>query len=348
MSTPDTADGRRHVTTSDLVAFLAGSETGQDRAVEVIETHLSWVFRYERHVLKLKKPLVFLGQDLRSAASRRVNCENELALNRRFAPLVYLDIVEIGLDGGRLRVGEGEPVDWLVRMRRLPDAAFLDRRIAAGTVDHDRLGVALSPLIRHYLVAPPSGTADAWILRFTEHLADAVTNLAGFAPRRARVAATDAEIWLREHGDLLRDRFAAGRVADGHGDLRPEHVCLAEDPAILDCLEFDAALRRQDGLDELGYLALECELLGDPATAEAVIAAWTAAADDDAPPGLLPFYQGIRALRRASVAAARHAMAVAQADRGDPAFLQGRAELYLAAAERKLLAARATVASAPP
>jgi aminoglycoside phosphotransferase family enzyme len=91
-------------------------------------------------------------------------------------------------------------------------------------------------------------------------------------------------------------------VIEGHGDLRPEHVCLTDPPAVIDCLEFSQDLRMLDPLDELTFLGLECERLGAPEVGGWFMDAYRRATRDDAPPDLLGFYLRFRALRRAKVA----------------------------------------------
>jgi len=108
------------------------------RAIEVRETHMSWVFLTERHVYKLKKPVRYDFLDFSTFEKRRADCEAEVRLNRRFAPDVYLGIVALTADAhGALRLnGEGEAIEWLVKMRRLPDEHMLDQRIRAGRLDN--------------------------------------------------------------------------------------------------------------------------------------------------------------------------------------------------------------------
>ena len=104
-------------------------------SVETIETHFAWVFLLGERAYKLKKPVNVPGMDLSTLDARRLSCAEELRLNRRLAPDVYLDVVPlVRAADATLRVGgEGAIVDWLVRMRRLPAALMLDRAIAAGT-----------------------------------------------------------------------------------------------------------------------------------------------------------------------------------------------------------------------
>jgi hypothetical protein len=115
---------------------------------------------------------------------------------------------------------------------------------------------------------------------------------------------------------LFDVRVSAGRIVEGHGDLRPEHVCLQGEPQIIDCLEFSRRLRRLDPLDELGYLALECERLGAPGIGAAILEAYRALSGDPAPARLQHAYQAYRAAVRAMLAI-RHLDDPAVADRGE-------------------------------
>lgn len=108
---------------------------------------------------------------------------------------------------------------------------------------------------------------------------------------------------MDEHEPLLSARVAAGRVLEGHGDLRPEHICLVEPPAVIDCLEFNDAFRALDVADELAFLALECERLGAAALGMRLFTDCTAALDDRVPAVLFDFYAAGRALLRAKLAA---------------------------------------------
>ena len=123
--------------------------------------------------------------------------------------------------------------------------------------------------------------------------------LPGSAPALDRLDAA-----LREHEPELQSRAAQGRVLDGHGDLRPEHVCLLRPPVVIDCLEFNAALRQVDPFDEIAYLGLECELAGAPWIAAQLFEGCASALDDRPSPALLHLYTAQRALLRARLALA--------------------------------------------
>ncbi len=243
-------------------------------AVEAIETHMAFVFLAGEFAYKLKKPVRHAYLDFSTVARREQVCRDEVRLNRRLAPAVYLGVaalvrqpdVPLALTGDPPPAG-AEVVDWLVRMRRLPAANMLDRAIAAASVtprDIDRVGDVLAGF---YAGAPPADTpADAFAARFDrDHVANsAVLRAGGLAPDRAQAAAVlDAFARaLAAARPLLAHRVAQRRVVEGHGDLRPEHVCLGDPPVVIDCLEFDRTLRLVDPYEELAFLGLECALLG--------------------------------------------------------------------------------------
>jgi aminoglycoside phosphotransferase family enzyme len=292
----------------DKVARLRDPGIYPDRpaAVEVIETHFSWVFLTPSRVYKLKKPVRYHGLDFTTLAARRHNCEQEVALNRRLAPAVYLGVAALTRTAaGRVEFdGPGTVLDWLVVMLRLPAQAMLDAAIRTGTVDLaavDRIAALLAGFYRN--AAPAPLDPDAYRDRLAATLAENRAVLgAADGLDQPLVAALSArqEEFLQSRSALLGER--AAHLVDAHGDLRPEHVCLGPEPAIIDCLEFDARLRQLDPVDELAYLALECERLGAAAIGQRILAQYQAATDDHCPKELIDFYRAFRSCVRAKIA----------------------------------------------
>lgn len=345
---PSLTPAMNHVTLARKVAALRdpAAHAEATTTVEALETHMSWVFLTDRHAYKLKKPVRYDGLDFRSLAARRFYCQEELRLNRVLAPSVYLDVVPlVACDDGRLRVaGAGAAVDWLVKMRRLPAHAMLDalleRRAATPA---QMLGVAQRLAAFHQGQPPaPLDAAGyrALLLRRIDEYGRELCDPVGALPR-ARVAALceRQRKLLDAFSACLQARVAAGRVVEGHGDLRPEHVYLGEPPAIIDCLEFSAELRWLDAADEAGFLALECERARAPALGRVLLQAWRDASGDAVPEGLVHLYQSCRACSRARLAI-RHLREARY--RGSPAWRR-RAMRYLALAERHLRACEAAV-----
>ncbi|HET9578262.1 MAG TPA: hypothetical protein VFP44_10575 [Usitatibacter sp.] len=329
---------------AERLAFLRdpASYGGAGASVQAVETHLSWVFLTREHAYKLKKPVRFDHLDLREAGARAAHCRMEMRLNRRFCEDVYLDVVPLtrGPRGALRLGGDGAAVDWLIRMRRLPADLMLDRLVARGEVrPRDIVAIAVA-LARFYRTCAPEPIAAAdWRSRFIAHVSENVRELAMPA---SRVPATVVhEIGERQLeiidrcGELLDRRVDDGLVVEGHGDLRPEHICLEAPPRIIDCLEFSRELRVVDAAEELGFLALECERLGAEHVKESLFAAYAAASGDAPPPVLVDFYQSHHACVRAKLAL-RH---LADAGVREPQRWIARTQEYIALAAAHLCAA---------
>lgn len=277
--------------------------------IEAVETHMSWVFLTREHAWKLKKPVRYGSLDFRSAAARHFYCLEELRLNARLAPEVYLDVVPLALQAdGRLRIaGSGPAVDWLVQMRRLPAPLLLDALLARHAATPAQMQAVAQRLAAFHRALPPAAIgARAYRALLRRHIDEDERDLG--LPQwhlplpRLHALCEWQRAFLARHADALEARVAAGRVVEGHGDLRPEHVWLGEPLAIIDALDFSGELRIQDAADEVAYLALECERLHAAGLAQELLAAWRAASGDTVPPALLHFYQSCRALRRARLA----------------------------------------------
>ena len=236
--------------------------------VEVRETHMSWVFLAGPHVYKLKKPVRFPYLDFSTLARREFACRAELRLNRRLAPDVYLGVVPLTKAEGGLAIGgEGTPLDWLVKMKRLDERNMLDARIAGGRLSVPQLDALAQVLARFYRAAAPVALSP------TAHLIDFARNIAfnkrvlldrRFDLPAGLIRRVDAaqRRFLARRGESIARRMRHRRIVDGHGDLRPEHICLDHEVRIIDCIEFNPRLRMVDPFDEIAFLALECERLG--------------------------------------------------------------------------------------
>ena len=297
----------RNADTGDKIALLSRPSTYGPAvtAVERIETHMSLVFLTDPFVYKLKKPVVYPFLDFGTPAVRERSCREEIRLNRRLAPDVYLGLSKITRrnDGTLALDGEGEVVDWLVRMRRLPRERLLDHRIAEGTVTPAQIEPLAEVLARFYGALPPSRLSADQVLDqlISEHQVNRSV-LKGFEPQSSEPLLAEVQRFLDCDADLLRARVAAGRIVDGHGDLRPEHVCLNTPPVVIDCLEFNERLRQVDPFDEITFLGLDCARLGAPWIGPLLLQRLRASLGDDIDPRLLRFYAHYRACIRARLA----------------------------------------------
>lgn len=294
------------------VAFLSRPAAYPEApgSVERIETHMSWVFLTDRHAFKLKKPVRYDSLDFSSLELRRLDCEEEVRLNRRLARDVYLGTLALTLaPGGALQLGgAGETIDWLVHMRRLPADRMLDDLIRRGKIDEASVRPVAQQLAEFYARADAAeGAADVYRKRLAEGVGSDLRDLCrpefGLPAGRVAELAEAQLAFLERHRALFDQRVLEGRIVEGHGDLRPEHICLSPEPAIIDCLEFSHELRLVDPADELAFLALECERLGMPVVGRWFLATYTRVTGDDPPRPLLHFHRTYRALRRAKIAA---------------------------------------------
>jgi aminoglycoside phosphotransferase family enzyme/predicted kinase len=280
-------------------------------AVDFVQTHISYVFLAGAEVYKVKKPVRFSFVDFSTLERRRHFCHEEVRLNRRLAPQVYLGVVAICRAGATYRLGPEEDdaaVEYAVRMRRLPADRILDRLLERGEVGPsmiDRLARRLAEFHRQADTGPQV-TANGDVAAIAAVLED---NFAGMRPfHGATIAAADdgaiqefSQEFLRQREPLFRRRQAEHRIRDCHGDLHTEHICFDGEPVIFDCIEFNAKFRYCDTASEIAFLAMDLGYHHRPELARQLVSAYAAHANDPELPGLVPFYQCYRAYVRGKV-----------------------------------------------
>ena len=302
--------------TEAKLRFLEGTLTPHHggEPARRLETHMSWLLLGGEQVLKLKKPVRHPFLDFTTVQARERNSREELRLNRRLAPRIYLHLLALQWDGRDFALvreedlpAPGDTVDWLVVMQRLPAERMLDQMIARGSlVPHDE-DALLDVLVPFYRRAPhPDIGEDEYLGRLRAELAEdrRVLALPRFALPQIDALLDRMDHALATHEGLLRRRARERRLVEGHGDLRPEHVCLIDPPVVIDALEFDARLREVDPFDELCFLGLECAMVGDAELGPRLTARCADALDDHPGPALLRWHTAYRALLRARLSAA--------------------------------------------
>jgi aminoglycoside phosphotransferase family enzyme len=304
-------DQTLHLKSQEKVAFLLQPRTYPEAPprIELVETHMSWVFLTGRYAYKLKKPVRHDFLDFSTLAARYRNCLEELRLNRRLAWNVYLDIVPLAVDpAGHVQLERtGEVIDWLVKMRQLPAERMLDYQIRQHTVSNDDLQRLAAKLCAFYRQAPAAEISpEDYRQRFAEdiqlnwrQLRDPLHAL----PESLLAAIHESQLNLLSRETALFDRrVTERRIVEAHGDLRPEHICLEAEPVIFDCLEFNRRFRMLDTIDELGFLGMECERLDAGFIDRLIFAIYRCECQDDPPPQLFNFYKSYRACLRARLA----------------------------------------------
>jgi aminoglycoside phosphotransferase family enzyme/predicted kinase len=283
--------------------------------VEVRETHISWVFLTRDRAYKVKKPIQLPYLDYLTPARRLAMCRAEVELNRRLAPAIYVGVRGLvpRREGGLALASAEDPeaVEFAVEMRRFDEADTLDARLRAGAAGADelaRLGRKLADFHDRAPVEPAEDGAE----RVKRALDDTFATLRGQLGPDARrfVAARErmAGGILAAAWDELDRRATGGRIREGHGDLRLEHVILGDlGPAVVDCVEFDRGLRSIDVAGDLAFLVMDLHRLGRGDLAPVLVAAYREAGGDPGSDALLALLAAYRAYVRAKVALTRTA-----------------------------------------
>lgn len=302
----------------------AAAAPGDVLAPLLVETHTGLVVMVGAVAYKSKKAVVTDFLDFSTPARREAACAREVELNRRLAPASYLGV-------GHFTGPQGDEPEPVIVMRRHPD----DRRLATMVRRGDdevpgQLAAIADVLARFHTTAirgpqiDRQARPDAVAARWRENLDELDRYAAGPVPeldsgRVALIRRLAGEL-MAGRDALFERRIAETRIVDGHADLLADDIfCLADGPALLDCLEFDDRLRYVDVIDDAAFLAMDLEFLGRADLAGSFLARYRQLTGDDAPPALVHSYIAYRAVVRAKVECVRvtqgHPDSAADADR---------------------------------
>jgi uncharacterized protein len=275
-------------------------------SVVLRETHISWVVLAGELAFKLKKPVRLPFLDYGSLERRREFCHEEVRLNSRLAPEVYRGVRAIVPSGDDVRIAPEETpgaIEYAVEMRRYDEESTLDRRLKAGTAGEGDVLAVGRRLAGFHADAPVPEQPERAVVALEAMLEENFATLGELSVDTDDAERVTRAVLAARRSELER-RARGGRVRDGHGDLRAEHVVLERGVEVVDCVEFDPALREIDtGLD-LAFLAMDLRRR-DARLARALVAAYREAGGDPGDDALLTFFAAQRALIRAKVALVR-------------------------------------------
>jgi uncharacterized protein len=284
-------------------------------SVELRETHTSWVFLAGDLAYKVKKPVVFPFLDYGTAQRRREMCREEVRLNRRLAPRIYLGVIGIAERAGRYSpTAEDDPdaAEYAVTMRRVEEERSMAALIARGELAEQRVAAVAKRLARFHAEAAIADAEWNTVEILIESLEENLTTLeeAGatiLARDRLEAAGAFTHCFLRARRAQLEKRCRSGTVRDGHGDLRAEHVILPEEgaPYIYDCVEFSPGLRQIDVAADLAFLVMDLARLGAEDAASQIVDDYRTDGGDPGDDALLAFLASYRAWVRAKVGCLR-------------------------------------------
>lgn len=283
--------------------------------VELRQTHISFVFLTGPHVYKVKKAVKFPFLDYSTLELRRHYCEEEVRLNRRLAPNTYLGIVAICRSKATFLLrerfsSEDRIVEYAVKMRRLPEACMLASLLQQQAAKPEHV-IAIAERLAgfHHKASTEKASKFGSLQAVTANTRANFRETRRFIDRTITARSFAAiqsfsEAFLQENAALLTLRVGEGRVREGHGDLRAEHICLGDNGnpiEIFDCIEFDEGLRYGDVASEVAFLSMDLDFLDASDLAGLFERSYATATGDGALHQLLPFYKCYRAYVRGKV-----------------------------------------------
>ena len=288
-------------------------------AVELIETHISFVVLAGALAYKIKKAVNLGFLDFTTLALRQHFCAEELRLNRRLAPALYLDVIPITLgDGKPVFGGTGTVIDWAVKMRAFAQDGLWDRRVARGELTPAHIDAAAQRLCEFHRDAAVCGAGSSYgqPLQVREPMLQTLEALqALLADTADRDRLDTLRDWEAQAFKALRvplsERLRDGHVRECHGDLHLGNVAQVDgEPTLFDCLEFDAGLRWTDVMSDVGFLAMDLHSHQRADLAHRFVNAYLERSGDYGGARVLRYHLVYRALVRAKVAALRTAQSV--------------------------------------
>jgi len=296
-----------------ITALLDPAQYPEDAPAEVrlVQTQMSFVLLTGRHAYKIRKPVDLGYVDYTTLEKRRCFSEKEVALNRRLCPDTYLEVVPVIRRAGRIALGgEGEVVDYAVKMKQLPDAGMMDRHLTAGTLTPAMVEAVAGRIAAFHASAETSAEISHFgaiesVRRNIEENFDQSRPYIGRALAQDQSDSLKAycDGFLKEHGVAFARRIAEGRIRDCHGDLHSAHVCFQDsDICIFDCIEFNDRFRYGDTAAEVAFLAMDLDRYGRADLRQAFVFEYIKRSGDTGLCELLSFYQAYRAHVRAKVA----------------------------------------------
>jgi len=277
----------------------------EELGAKVIQTHTSWVFLLKDVVYKIKKPVNFGFLDYSTLEKRKDMCHKEVELNRRLCPWVYIGVVPISEVNGKWVIENDENVvEYAVKMRRIPDDAILSNRLSTAT-EEDLKRVAKVVAGFHTRAKRVDEFGKMEIMKYnTDENFSQTEKYVGVT-----ISKEDYEFikkktneFYEKHAGIFEKRIKEGRIRDGHGDIRTEHVAfLKEGVCIFDCIEFNDRFRYGDILNDMCFLSMELEYFGKENLAKAYEEEYRRISQDPDFDLMLPFFKCYRAYVRGKV-----------------------------------------------
>ncbi len=281
-------------------------------AIELVQTHISFVFLTRKFVYKVKKAVNFGFLDFSTLEKRRFFCEKELELNKRLCPDMYLEVLPINKSNIIKMKSDGEAVEYAVKMKRMPEDRIMSRLLEENKVDEkiiDQLAKVVADFhakadtndqISEFGSLAVVGTN--WKENFdqTEEYVDKSLSAKEFKHIRENV-----ENFMDQNKTLFEQRIATGRIRDCHGDIHSGNIFITDKIYIFDAIEFNERFRYSDVAADVAFLAMDLDCRKRPNLSETFVKKYIAYSGDNELVKLLPFYKCYRAYVRGKVVSFR-------------------------------------------
>ena len=279
------------------------------QGIELVQTQMSFVFLTDDYVYKVKKPVNLGYLDYTSLDRRRFYCQREVELNRRLCPDAYLGVVPITRDKGDTFVeGQGEVIEYAVKMRRLPQEAMMDVLLANNQVSPQMVTSLAQKLVEFHQRAETNvnisafGDLDAITKNTEENFTQTVEYIGRtISQAKYRHIKDYTDSFIEKNTPLFHKRITDGRIRDCHGDLHAAHICFTNGICIYDCIEFNDRFRYCDVASEVAFLAMDLDHYGRADLSQSFVNAYVAQSRDEELLRLLNFYKCYRAYVRGKV-----------------------------------------------
>ena len=280
------------------------------KRVELVQTQMSFLFLTGDYVYKVKKPVDLGYLDYTTLEKRRFFCQQEIELNRRLCPDVYLEVVPVVNSLGQIRLdGEGETIEYAVKMKQLPGERMMDKLLPQDLVTEEMVGRVAEKLAAFHDKARTSPDISAYgkleaIMTNTEENFTQTEKYMGISISDQKYHRIKAytDNFVATNKSLFNKRIMDGRIRDCHGDLHAAHVCISNGIYIYDCIEFNDRFRYGDVASEIAFLAMDLDRYQRADLSRAFVNAYARLSQDKELLQLLNFYKCYRAYVRGKVA----------------------------------------------
>jgi len=280
-------------------------QLARELKAELVQTHTSWVLLLKDTVYKIKKPVNFGFLDYSTLEKRKVNCEKEVLLNKRLCSSIYLGVVPVSEKNGRLVLEEdSNVVDFAVKMRRIPkDSILLNKLSEISNVQMREIAKVIAEFHLSAERADEFGSIEIMKFNTDENFKQTEKYVGITIPQQVYEFIRDkTDLFYKKYEEIFEKRIKEGRIRDGHGDIRLEHIAfLKEGICIFDCIEFNDRFRCTDVINDMCFLSMELDFYGKEKLSRAYEQEYYKITEDPEFYLFLPFFKCYRAYVRGKV-----------------------------------------------